>query len=141
HATGEQLERAVERHEIGELAERLEAAIGPQHGRATERAHADERVVVAKLDLATAVRARGLHGAPRTSSRTSSVRAPRISVNRSRQPVARRGVQQYAFSVAVPASGNVWIVRCDSASKYIAVMPPGSGNTWTAVDTTCRDMS
>ena len=66
-------------------------------------------------------------------------RAPRRAARSQRG--AARGRQQYAFSVAVPVSGNVWIVRCDSASRYIAVIPPSPGNTCTAVDTTCSPIS
>jgi hypothetical protein len=60
-ALGEQPEWRVHRDEIGELAERLDAAISARDGGAARAADPHERVVESELDVGTTRRATDDH--------------------------------------------------------------------------------
>src|SRR5262249_27627964 len=64
-AVREQSQWRFDRHQVGDLAQRVDAAIRAQHRRAAMAAYAHERVVVAELDVRAAIRARGLQRATR----------------------------------------------------------------------------
>ena len=105
-AVGEQGQRRRRRQQIGDLAERLDAAIGAHHRGAAGLAHPHEAVVVAELDVGAAGRAGDDHGRPPRATVVTVTRvAPSASASSVGQSTAARSRQQYRLKVATPLSG------------------------------------